>query len=118
MTNAEAPPGPPRHGGAAGDMPTLHGERVVLRPVTDDDAPALLAILAQPGVAAWWRRATWDQVDEEGAIVFAIVVDGEIAGSIQFNEETDPDYLRRGHRHLRRPTPGRAAAWAATPCAP
>ena len=72
--------------------PILHGKLVVLRPVTDDDAPALLAILHDPGVAAWWRRATWDQVTEEGATVFAILVDGETAGSIQFNEETDPDY--------------------------
>lgn len=74
------------------DVPTLRGERVVLRPLTAVDAPALLAILAQPGVATWWRRAEWDQVTEEGAIVFAITVDGEIVGSIQFNEETDPDY--------------------------
>ncbi len=92
MTNAEAPPGPPRHGGVAGDVPALRGERVVLRAVTVADAPALLAILRNPGVAAWWRRATWDQVFEEGATVFAIVADGEIAGSIQFYEETDPDY--------------------------
>jgi aminoglycoside 6'-N-acetyltransferase len=74
------------------DVPTLRGERVVLRPLTLADAPALLAILRDPGVAAWWRRATWDQVTEEGATVFAIVVDGEIAGSVQFCEETDPDY--------------------------
>lgn len=74
------------------DAPTLRGDRVVLRPLTAADAPALLAILAQPGVAAWWRRAEWDQVTEEGATVFAITVDGEIVGSIQFNEEADPDY--------------------------
>ena len=92
MSNTEAPPGPPPHGGAAGEVPTLRGERVVLRAVTPTDAPALLAILRNPGVAAWWRRATWDQVFEESATVFAIVADGEIAGSIQFFEEADPDY--------------------------
>ena len=78
--------------GAAGNVPALRGDRVTLRPVTAADAPALLAILRDPGVSAWWRRATWDQICEEGATVYAIVVEGEIAGSIQFNEETDPDY--------------------------
>ena len=74
------------------DVPTLHGDRVVLRPLTYDDAPAILAILAEPGVASWWRRAEWEQVTEEGATVLAITVDDEIVGSIQFNEEADPDY--------------------------
>ena len=75
------------------DTPTLRGERAVLRPLTDADAPAMLAILSEPGVAAWWRRAEWEQVTEEGATVFAVMVDDAIAGSIQFSEETDPDYL-------------------------
>jgi aminoglycoside 6'-N-acetyltransferase len=94
MTDADAPGETARKWAAdpIGDVPDLHGHRVALRPVTDVDAPALLAILAEPGVAAWWRRAEWDQVTEEGAVVFAIAVDGEIVGCIQFNEETDPDY--------------------------
>ncbi len=104
MTGADEPGGAPAsRGGSEGDVPTLRGEsddgvpasrgeRVVLRPLSLADAPALLTILRDPGVATWWRRATWDQVNEEGATVFAIVVDGEIAGSIQFCEETDPDY--------------------------
>jgi len=75
-----------------GSVPTLHGEQVTLRPLTTDDAPALLALLTDPGVAAWWQRASWDQINEEGAVVLAIVVGGAVAGSIQFHEETDPDY--------------------------
>jgi aminoglycoside 6'-N-acetyltransferase len=71
---------------------TLRGERVVLRSLTDADAPALLALLRDPGVAAWWMRATWDQINEQGAVVFAVLVDGEVAGSIQYHEESDPDY--------------------------
>jgi aminoglycoside 6'-N-acetyltransferase len=71
---------------------TLRGDRVVLRPVTADDVPALLAIMAEPGVSAWWRRAEWDRVREEGATVYAITVDGEIAGGVEVHEETDPDY--------------------------
>ncbi len=81
-----------RETGPAGDVPTLRGERVVLRPATDADAAALLAILAEPGVAAWWRRAEWERLTEDDATVFAITVEGQIVGCIQFTEETDPDY--------------------------
>ena len=87
-----------------------------LRPLTSSTRRALLAILRDPGVAAWWRRATWDQVNEEGATVFAIIVDGEIAGSIQFGEETDPDY-RTPPSTSSWPTPGRTGASAAKRCA-
>ncbi len=85
-TPADRPPQQPS------DAPTIRGERLTLRPLTTADAPALLALLTDPGVAAWWQRASWDQINEEGAIVLAIVVEGEVAGSIQFHEETDPDY--------------------------
>ena len=76
----------------ASSIPTLRGEHLTLRPLTDGDAPALLALLNDPGVSAWWQRASWDQINEEGATVFAIVVEGAVAGSIQYHEETDPDY--------------------------
>jgi aminoglycoside 6'-N-acetyltransferase len=72
--------------------PILRGKLVVLRPVTDDDEAALLAILDDPGVSPWWRRDSWERVNEEGATVFAIVIDGAPAGCIQCCEEDDPDY--------------------------
>jgi len=84
------PPNRPSRGPS--EPPTLHGDRVTLRPLTIDDAPALLGLLTDPGVSAWWQRASWDQINEEGAVVFALEVDGAVAGSIQFCEETDPDY--------------------------
>lgn len=34
--------------------PTLHGSSVVLRPVTPDDLPRLLAILREPEIARHW----------------------------------------------------------------
>jgi len=77
---------------APAGAPPLRGETVTLRPLTADDAPALLALLTDPGVATWWQRASWDQINEEGATVFAIIVEGAVAGSIQYAEETDPDY--------------------------
>jgi aminoglycoside 6'-N-acetyltransferase len=71
----------------------LRGRLATLRPVTEADLPALLAILEEPDVARWWRRDEWERVDEEDAVTFAIVADGAVAGCIQFSEETDPDYF-------------------------
>jgi aminoglycoside 6'-N-acetyltransferase len=70
----------------------LRGRIVALRPATDDDVEPLAAILAEPEVAAWWRRDEWERVKEGGAIVYAIDVDGVVAGCIQYVAETDPDY--------------------------
>jgi RimJ/RimL family protein N-acetyltransferase len=43
---------------AGPELPVLQGERVVLRPVRDDDLAPLLAMLAAPEVARWLGR--WD----------------------------------------------------------
>ena len=75
------------------ELPVLHGTLVTLRPVTPEDLPALLAILDEPEVARWWRRAEWERVDERDAVTLAIVAGGEVAGCIQYSEETDPDYF-------------------------
>ena len=79
---------------AAPDIPAgLGGDRVRLRPVVPEDLPELLAILEEPEVARWWRRAEWQRVDERDAVSFTILVDGVVSGCIQFTEETDPDYF-------------------------
>ena len=64
------------------------------------DLAALHAILEEPEVARWWRRAEWERVDEKDAVTFAIVLPGArpddpaaVAGCIQYVEETDPDYF-------------------------
>ncbi len=79
-------------------MTTLRGERVTLRPATTDDVDALLAIRTRPEVRRWWGdeedyRAA---VTEELAQTYAILVDGEIAGAIQWYEEDDPQYRHAG----------------------
>ena len=76
-------------------MPTLTGSLVTLRLVTQADLPALLAILEEPAVARWWRRAEWERVDEKDAVTLAIELPaaGAVAGCIQYSEETDPDYF-------------------------
>jgi aminoglycoside 6'-N-acetyltransferase len=73
--------------------PTLQGDRVWLRPVADADIPALVAILEEPAVAEWWRRAEWERVDDPSAHSFAVELDGAVVGCIQYTEETDEDYL-------------------------
>lgn len=81
----------------------LRGDRVRLRPVRPDDRDRLRAILAEPSVARWWGVSDspdqavddWLTPDPD-TVVLAIEVDGEIAGSIQFAEEPDPDYRHAG----------------------
>jgi aminoglycoside 6'-N-acetyltransferase len=77
--------------------PTLHGTQTTLRPVTDDDAPLLAAILAEPEVARWWPRYDEERIRTEliqGAdtVVFAVQVDEEVVGAILYVEEPSPDY--------------------------
>jgi aminoglycoside 6'-N-acetyltransferase len=83
--------------------PVLRGDRVVLRPVRDDDVATLRAILDEPGVARWWGPRQpgvdvahdWLAADED-TVVLAIELDGAVVGSIQFAEETDADYRHAG----------------------
>jgi aminoglycoside 6'-N-acetyltransferase len=83
--------------------PELLGERVTLRPVRVDDRDRLRAILEEPSVARWWGppRPGVDVADDwlegdEDTVVLVIEADGEVAGSIQFAEESDPDYRHAG----------------------
>jgi aminoglycoside 6'-N-acetyltransferase len=72
----------------------LQSERLLLRPATAEDAPELAAILAEPEVARWWGDTSIDSIREELATqpAFVIVIDGETAGWLQINEESDPEY--------------------------
>jgi RimJ/RimL family protein N-acetyltransferase len=67
-------------------LPTLRGDRVVLRPPAQSDVDALADALLEPEVARWWSPDTREQhragfvedVRERGA--FAIEVGGVLAG--------------------------------------
>jgi aminoglycoside 6'-N-acetyltransferase len=52
------------------------------------------AIAASPEVAAWWgpQEESFPGADEPEATRFTIVVDGAVAGMIQYGEETEPDF--------------------------
>jgi aminoglycoside 6'-N-acetyltransferase len=71
---------------------------IELRPLAAEDAPELLRIHATPEVARWWDRpdAGFPLTDEPEATRFTIVVDGAVAGMIQYAEELDPKYRHAG----------------------
>jgi aminoglycoside 6'-N-acetyltransferase len=69
--------------------------------MTLDDVPAILAIQRQPGVARWWGEPTEEELREkadgsEGVVPFAIEVEGELVGLIEYHEEEDPMYRHAG----------------------
>jgi aminoglycoside 6'-N-acetyltransferase len=83
-------------------VPTLRGASVLLRPLLPTDRGDLVAVLSDPSIVAVWdTRGPENSADEllagdEGWTVWAIEVDGVLAGSIQAAEEDDPDYRHAG----------------------
>jgi aminoglycoside 6'-N-acetyltransferase len=81
-------------------LPVLQGQRVTLRPLAAADVDRLVAIIQSPGVREWWweaddpeRLRAGFREDAEMDSAFAIELDGELAGWLGFEEETDPGYL-------------------------
>jgi len=92
----------------------LRGDRVVLRPLAEADVPRIVELGADPEIARWWRGLTTEHVGEkargedEGVSVYAIVVENEVAGMIQFHEELDEEFRSAGiDLFLGRPYHGR-----------
>ncbi|MGI9539733.1 MAG: GNAT family N-acetyltransferase [Miltoncostaeaceae bacterium] len=82
-------------------MEEIHGHRVVLRPATEDDREALMAVRATPEVRLWWPGDPETELDEALADPDThgfVVVDegGRTVGFIQWYEEDDPDYRHAG----------------------
>jgi len=70
------------------DLPHL-----VLRPLVAADEDDLRRIHATPEVARWWDLPGDDfPRDEPAATRFTVVMDGVIAGMVQFTEDLDPKY--------------------------
>jgi aminoglycoside 6'-N-acetyltransferase len=67
---------------------------VVLEPVRPKHAEQLRALRSSPEVARWWDPAPagWPLEAEPSLEKLAIVVDGELAGYIQFEEELDETF--------------------------
>ena len=89
--------GRPGREGSGGTPPVLQGDRVMLRRATVDDVPPLAAIIATPEVSRWWASPFSEaDITADDAVVFAIEVEGEVAGLIQYCEENEPDYRHAG----------------------
>jgi RimJ/RimL family protein N-acetyltransferase len=76
--------------------PELHGEGVVLVPVLADHVPELRRIVKTPEVRRRWgdeevELPDWP-LDDPWSTPFAIVVDGQIRGLVQYGEEDGPMY--------------------------
>ena len=81
-------------------LPTLPGERVTLRPITDEDLDILAGIIREPSVARWWDESDEPELLRENLLMdgaaWVIEVDGEIAGWLGFTEETEAQYRHVG----------------------
>jgi aminoglycoside 6'-N-acetyltransferase len=73
----------------------------VLRPLAEADLPRMAEIQAQPSVAARWGepeeadlRAKQD--GSEGVVPYAVELDDEVVGLIEYHEEEDPMYRSAG----------------------
>lgn len=82
-------------------LPTLEGDGFTLRQLKRADADAVLALLRQPGVARWWGaydavKLERDFFDPAWAYTYLVMVEGDVAGVLQFHEVPDPDYRSAG----------------------
>jgi aminoglycoside 6'-N-acetyltransferase len=81
---------------------TLHGARVVLRPLEERDSVRLAEIGAEPEVARWWPDITVAGLaekaagEEEATVALTVEWEGRVAGMIQFHEEATPDFRHAG----------------------
>ncbi|MCU1456465.1 MAG: mshD 4 [Actinomycetia bacterium] len=76
-------------------MVDLRGESIVLEPVRAAHVSALVRILRTPEVRSRWgdeaASPEWP-FDDPSAVRFAIVVDGQVHGMVQYGEENEPRY--------------------------
>ena len=75
-------------------MPSLEGELVTLRPLEAGDTEQLLRIHRTPEVSRWWGQPDegFPMTDEPEAVRFTILIEGRVAGMVQYGEEPEPDY--------------------------
>jgi len=76
----------------------LHGDHVVLRPLSESDVARIVELGTDPEVALWWAGIDESYVREKvvDGLTFAIVADGDVAGLIQYHEESDEEYVHAG----------------------
>jgi aminoglycoside 6'-N-acetyltransferase len=78
---------------------TLQGAQVTLRPPTEKDVPELARIRATEQVRQWWRggedmtAAVTEDLAQPDVESFVIEHENRVAGAIQWQAETEADYL-------------------------
>jgi aminoglycoside 6'-N-acetyltransferase len=77
----------PTHSDSDEDLPTLRGERLLLRPAGAEDVESLLEILTEPEVARWWGSYDIARVREELPGTYAIVIEDALAGWLHVHGE-------------------------------
>ncbi len=86
----------------AGRRPTLVGPRVTIRPGRPADVERLRGILAEPAVSTWWGEPepadliAAKLLGEDPSVLLVVEVDGDVAGGIEYYEETEPMYRHAG----------------------
>jgi aminoglycoside 6'-N-acetyltransferase len=85
----------------SGAIEPLDGDLVHLRPATPADNEAVIDILTDPTVAAWWQTAdpatdALELLDDAELAIWLIEADGAVTGLIMAGEETDPQYRHAG----------------------
>jgi aminoglycoside 6'-N-acetyltransferase len=76
----------------------LHGERVTLRPLREDDLPPLVQMGQAPEIARWWPdiEELYLHRKLERGTAFAIEEDGDLVGFAQWWENDGADFRHAG----------------------
>jgi aminoglycoside 6'-N-acetyltransferase len=84
----------PRTGTAAAAASHQVRMAIAVEPVRLEHAQRLRELRATPEVVRWWEPAPdgWPERTREPVEQLAVLVDGDVAGYVQFSEESDPDY--------------------------
>ncbi|HWI22003.1 MAG TPA: GNAT family protein [Baekduia sp.] len=76
-------------------FPVLHGERVLVRDLREDEFESLRQMRHTPEIVKWWNPGSseWPADNDDGEQNLAIEIDGELAGHIELYEEIeDPNW--------------------------
>jgi aminoglycoside 6'-N-acetyltransferase len=82
------------------DAPSLSGEHVALRALTDGDVPRVAEMNALAEVARWWNPRDSEYLESkvcnEGLACWVVEVNGELAGFVQAYEHEHHEYRHAG----------------------
>jgi aminoglycoside 6'-N-acetyltransferase len=75
----------------------LKGPRVGLVPLAAEHRERLRELRREPEVVLWWQEPREDFLEEEANVhKYAVLLDGNVIGFVQWHEETDSMYRHAG----------------------